>query len=147
MSNPEDILLFAIGNSGRRDDGLGWALADRLVDFPGRIEYRYQLQIEDAELMTAYRTVIFVDAWKHAGDASFFLEPCTPALELNFSTHGLAPEVLLGWCDSMYDHHPEAWLLGIRGESWDLQSGLSETAGENLEVALRALHEQLLVTW
>ena len=60
-----DILLIAIGNSGRRDDGLGWEFADKVSRSCGSLidcEYRYQLQIEDAVMVSRYDTVIFADA-------------------------------------------------------------------------------------
>ena len=55
-------LLFGIGNSGRSDDGLGWEFLDKIkpnfpIDFD--MEYRYQLQIEDAELAKQYQRVMF----------------------------------------------------------------------------------------
>ena len=44
-------IILGIGNNGRQDDGLGWAFLDFLEEQNTTIdlEYRYQLQIEDAE--------------------------------------------------------------------------------------------------
>ncbi|HPW63523.1 MAG TPA: hypothetical protein PLJ13_14595, partial [Cyclobacteriaceae bacterium] len=52
------ILMIGIGNNGRSDDALGWNFVD---EFSNRedlfdIEHRYQLQIEDALLITEYKT-------------------------------------------------------------------------------------------
>src|ERR1022692_4964179 len=61
----KSILLIAVGNSGRGDDGLGWAFADKAKNYASDsldYEYCYQLQIEDAEQISKYDTVIFVDA-------------------------------------------------------------------------------------
>ncbi|RLD75788.1 MAG: Ni/Fe hydrogenase, partial [Bacteroidetes bacterium] len=58
-------IVFGIGNIGRQDDGLGWLFLDHLKEKQFNhldLEYRYQLQIEDAELICNYDTVIFVDA-------------------------------------------------------------------------------------
>ena len=66
--NGEATLLFAIGNDSRGDDGLGWAFAQLVEEtnlFRGRLFYRYQLQVEDAELLTTCRQVIFVDACRY----------------------------------------------------------------------------------
>ena len=57
----QGTLLLAIGNCGREDDGLGWKFADYFQDMnidTVAIEYRYQLQVEDAELISDYATVI-----------------------------------------------------------------------------------------
>ncbi len=129
-------LLIAIGNVGRRDDGLGWAFADALTDFEGDIEYRYQLQVEDAELIRFYDCVWFVDADRGEEAAPFSLQACKPAADFAFSTHALAPEAVLYLCAELYDAEPEAWLLGIKGSEWALQCGLSKPAQANLEAAL-----------
>ncbi len=58
-------LFVGIGNIGRADDGLGWAFIDYLAlksTNSYNLEYRYQLQVEDAELISNYHTVIFVDS-------------------------------------------------------------------------------------
>jgi hydrogenase maturation protease len=142
VSSPKKLLLLAIGNNGRQDDGLGWAFAEALKEFPGQVEFRYQLQIEDAELVASADWVLFVDAWK-GGTTSFFLEPCPSAVDINFSTHGLEPAVLMGWCESLFQRRPEAWLLGIKGTDWELQLGLSDEARSNLEEALKAFRKMM----
>ncbi|PSR08953.1 MAG: Ni/Fe hydrogenase, partial [Bacteroidetes bacterium] len=57
-------LLLGIGNSGRADDGLGWAFAEAFSDQADlfEVELRYQLQIEDALLISTYQRVVIVDA-------------------------------------------------------------------------------------
>jgi Ni,Fe-hydrogenase maturation factor len=71
----KDIIVLGIGNTGRQDDGLGWLFLDRLKEagFEGAMEYRYQLQVEDAELISRYSQVIFVDASKTDLSNGFFL--------------------------------------------------------------------------
>ena len=61
MKNLDKIIIIGVGNSGRQDDGLGWAFLDEIKrKFPGiKIEYKYQLQIEDADLISSYDTVFF----------------------------------------------------------------------------------------
>ena len=58
--NDPATLLIGIGNSGRQDDGLGWAFLDAVCsqpDLKAQCEYRYQLQIEDAELVSRFERV------------------------------------------------------------------------------------------
>jgi Ni,Fe-hydrogenase maturation factor len=66
MKKLDRTIILGIGNNGRQDDGLGWLFLDSLKDLESKLtlEYRYQLQIEDAELISNYKTVIFVDASK-----------------------------------------------------------------------------------
>ncbi len=64
-TDDSNVLVIAIGNCGRNDDGLGWKFADYLRERgTGNmdIEYRYQLQVEDALLVSGYDLVFFVDA-------------------------------------------------------------------------------------
>jgi len=63
------ILIYGFGNPGREDDGLGIELARRLEDWskksglPGiTFDSNYQLNIEDAEVISEKDLVIFADA-------------------------------------------------------------------------------------
>jgi hydrogenase maturation protease len=135
-------LVFAIGNSGRQDDGLGWALGERLAAdtrFTGAVAFRYQLQVEDAELLSAYQRVVFVDASKDKladGVAWFRAEP---AGAVAFSTHALSPGTVLQLAKELYEVDPEAWILAIAGTEWELEIGLSTRASKHLERAWEGL--------
>lgn len=128
-------LLLAIGNASRGDDGLGWAFAEAVEarGFPGTIELRYQLQVEDAELCAGFNQVIFVDAWKTDRPVDFSWEPCLPSAEVSFTTHALSPQAVLFLCERVFDAHPEAWMMLLHGEQWELGQPLSTTAVAALE--------------
>ena len=131
----ERMLVLAIGNASRGDDGLGWAFAEALEAagaFPGEIAMRYQLQIEDAELCAQYDTVIFVDAWKSDGSEAVAFVPCAANSEVSFTTHALTPQAVLFLCHSVFDKYPESWLLMLRGTQWGLGEGLSATGKQAL---------------
>lgn len=134
-------LMVAIGNDGRQDDGLGWAFARAVRArgrFDGEVVFRYQLQVEDAELIKDFKTVLFVDAWKTNEAAPFFCAPCTAEATTSFSTHSLSPQALLHLCLTLYDALPAAYQLGIRGTSWELELELSAAGRNNLDAALQA---------
>ena len=125
------IVVLGIGNSGRQDDGLGWKFLDFLnkEGIPNaKLEYRYQLQIEDAELICHYDTVIFVDAVKDNLKQGFYYKICEPSDKFSFSTHALVPETVLFLSKKIYNHSPKAFVLGIHGYLWDLNIGLSKKA-------------------
>lgn len=148
MKESDDkILIIGIGNSGRTDDGLGWAFIDRIKEnLPGNFscEYKYQLQIEDAELLSHYSVVYFVDAHKKQWKDGFTVIPCYPKAIYNFSTHELAPETVLELTRTIYDKLPEAYIIGISGHSFQLQMGLSNKAKENLGKALNYFDKKIL---
>lgn len=136
-------LIIAIGNSGRSDDGLGWAFADSILDkgeFFGDVVYSYQLQIEDADLISKYDTVIFVDAYSQLLENGACLERVDPLIVHSFSTHALDPAAVVGLCQELYESTPEAWVLKIEGHEWDLNVGLSKHGEKNLVQALECFH-------
>jgi hydrogenase maturation protease len=131
-------LILAIGNTGRQDDGLGWNFAELVETMPGLdmdLEYRYQLQIEDAELIRHYNEVLVVDAYKGDGKQAFLFEPCTPAISFAYSTHALEIPAVLALCKQLYGKTPITYSLAIVGENWDLGIGLSEKGQNNLKAA------------
>jgi hydrogenase maturation protease len=139
-SNPERTLLLAIGNSGRQDDGLGWAFGEALERtglFRGTVRYRYQLQVEDAALVSTFDHVIFVDACREPLANGFDWRPQPPAPVFHFTTHALPPGAVLFLCQSLYEHLPKAHCLLVEGRAWELATGLTPPAREHLDRALR----------
>ena len=142
-----NVLVLGIGNPGRRDDGLGPALVERLAnvssldpDIALTAEARVQLNIEDADLIRGYDLVVFADATTEGGEP-VRIEPLKPSATVAFSTHEMPPAAVLALCEELYDRAPEAWLLLVRGYDWDIGEGLSNEAERNLRGALEALLE------
>jgi hydrogenase maturation protease len=137
--DPGRILLIGIGNCGRGDDGLGWRFADYICesgyDFFD-VEYRYQLQVEDAELVRNYDMVIFVDATIAKNGSGFEMKLCKPATGFYFSSHKQSPETILFLSAHLFDKSPEAYVLSISGCEWDLKTLLHENAEKNLNAAI-----------
>ncbi|MCF8239471.1 MAG: hydrogenase maturation protease [Saprospiraceae bacterium] len=146
ISVDDRTLWIGIGNTGRSDDGLGWAFVDRLTKegIPGQKVCRYQLQIEDADLLRAHDRIIFVDASHEALPDGFVVHWIGPRDEVAFTTHALPPESVLALCRDVYGHNPRAWLLAIEGVNWDLGEGLSSTAIQNLESAVSVFQTTLV---
>ena len=149
MKKSDKIIILGIGNNGRQDDGLGWMFLDFLEEQNSNIdiEYRYQLQIEDADLISNYDTVIFVDATKEETEEGFYLKPCHPSEKYSFSTHALAPETVLYLSHKLYDHNPDASIFAIQGYDWELKMGLSEKGTLNLEKAKKYFKDSVLIKY
>jgi hydrogenase maturation protease len=143
----DKILLIGIGNYGRADDALGWRFADEFSAHSDLfdIEYRYQLQVEDAELITQYKQVIFVDAHHGALPNGFSYYECKATPAENFTTHTLAPENVLWIANELFGYSPTCYVMAIAGTYWELRNGMSEEATENLKAALR-FFKKLYVT-
>lgn len=148
MKTTPRVILFGIGNCGRADDGLGWSFLDQIADqLPENydIEYRYQLQIEDAELATNYDTVLFIDAHKELFKEGYVWAECLPKATESFTTHELDPQSVLYLTKTIYDKKPNSYILGISGEDFRLAMGLSKLATSNLNKALKFFEKKILV--
>jgi hydrogenase maturation protease len=134
----EDTLIIGIGNISRGDDGLGWVFLDILdaQDFTCEKVYRYQLSLEDAEMISRYSQVIFVDASIRDMDNGCRIKRVINEKQDVFFSHHLPPDTVLNICSSYFQKNPKAWLLEIEGYSFDLGDGLSTRAKINLKKAL-----------
>ena len=129
-------LVYGIGNVARRDDGLGWAFIDRLEarqPLPRAVLYRnYQLNLEDAHLISEFARVLFVDATKDPAVSSFSLTCPEPKLDFSFTSHALSVPSIIATTKQCFGYLPEVYLLAIRGYEWELEVGLTELAEQNL---------------
>jgi hydrogenase maturation protease len=136
-------LIYGIGNSARQDDGLGWAFIDCLEPLacPLRADLRrtFQLNLEDACLISGFARVLFVDATRDPTVPSFALSCPEPKLDLSFTSHALSVPSILATTKQCFGRIPTVHLLAIRGYQWDLQMGLSEPAQRNLSDSLAFL--------
>jgi hydrogenase maturation protease len=136
--NQKDTLLIAIGNSARSDDGLGWSFLEQLKKqgtFKGKTSVCYQLQIEDAEMISNYSRVVFVDACEEDISDGFAWEETIALNDFTFTTHALTPSAVLFLANDLYQKYPEAYTLKIKGLDWALKIGMSGVARENLAKA------------
>ena len=136
------LVVLAWGNDSRGDDALGpefLARAQALPDPPGvKTTYvaDFQLQPEHAIDLDAQDLVLFVDACRDAASPCALRE-VAPARSATFSTHGVAPGVVLDAYRLTYARPaPPAFELAIGGEAFDLGAPLSPTAQHGLDAAL-----------
>jgi hydrogenase maturation protease len=133
-------LIIGIGNSGRQDDGLGWAFLDAIESLLLEnidLEYRYQLQVEDAELIARYNSILFVDADMVQHPNGFNFEKLYPKDVNSYTSHELNPETVLHLAKTIYNVNPECYMLSISGITFHLNIGLTEIALLNLDNAIR----------
>ena len=139
------ILLIGIGNSGRGDDGLGWAFADKMVhDENFEVVYRYQLQIEDAELISGYEETWLIDASHQKLEHGFECTEVLPVANYTYTTHALHPSAVINLCHEVFQKQPMVFLLGISGSEFYLGAGLSPVAKNNLKRAMKFFLERKL---
>ncbi|HKZ17257.1 MAG TPA: hydrogenase maturation protease [Geobacteraceae bacterium] len=150
------ILIIGYGNSLRRDDGAGPALArtvkERCGDGDLRVLEAHQLAPELADEIAApdVTAVHFMDA-SVARDANQDQEVPegveirkldSKALTQSFGHH-FDPSTLLAYAEHLYGKHPQAWLISIPCADFDFGEGFSDAARASLASAEEKVLELL----
>jgi len=142
VSDRAPVLVLAVGNPSRGDDAIGPALAARIEEalLPNvEVIVEFQLQVENALDLAGRERVIFVDAGTGTPEP-FELRRVEAATEFLHTSHALSPEAVLATYRRVTgEEPPEAWLLCVRGESFELGEGLSAVAAGRLEQAWGSL--------
>jgi len=136
------IMVIGYGNPGRRDDGLGPALADAMdkLALPGvTTDADYQLTVEDAAAIAPYDCVVFADA-AATGQEPFDFRAVQPSGEAGFSSHSLGPPAVLAMARDLFGSQPKAFVMAVRGYDFDgFDEHLTDGARRNLDAALHFL--------
>ncbi len=146
----DKLLLYGYGNPGRMDDGLGNTFVDemqRWIEQEGieniHTDSNYQLNIEDAEKISAYDRVIFVDASKEDIEHFSFTKVDAGKARVEFTMHAVSPAYVLYLCEDLFHKTPDTYLLHIKGYEWDFRETLTPRAQENKSLAMQFLQQQI----
>lgn len=153
------LVVIGYGNPSRGDDALGPELVQRLQRHLDQhrelsdieVIEDFQLQIEHSLDLVDRDLVLFMDA-SVSCKAPFAFTRLESREDSSYSTHALSPEAVLHvYLTTQATIPPPAYLLAVRGETWDLGHPLSETASKNLELAwdflVRLIQEREPTTW
>jgi hydrogenase maturation protease len=143
------ILIYGIGNPSRQDDALGIAFIEELQEWVNAeklpnifFDSNYQLNIEDAYDVSEKDVIVFVDASVEPID-DFYFRQIFSGDTISFSSHSMNPESVISLCEELYGKKPPAFLLTIKGFSWELDSRMTDKALENLNAAMDFAKELL----
>ena len=140
------ILVYGYGNPGRQDDGLGPVMIEKINEWIEQqgiqhvsTDCNYQLNIEDAERISNFDRVVFVDASIESIN-NFSLSKVEPGKNLvEFTMHAVSPAYVLDLCNKIFNKTPEAYLVHIQGYEFELVEELTPNAKKNLEQAFKFL--------
>ena len=142
MGAVQPILVLAVGNPSRGDDAIGPVLAARLeaLGLPEvEVIVDFQLAPEHALDLAGREKVIFVDAGEGTPEPHE-LRRVEAKSDFTYTSHAMSPEAVLAtYARVTGEPPPEAWVLCVRGESFELGEPLSERAAERIEAACREL--------
>lgn len=135
--NNANSLIYGIGNIGRQDDGLGWQMIDWIEGnniLPNAEKMKhYQLHLEDADLISYKKNVLFIDASKEKGLKTFEIEKIKPNIDFSFTSHDISIAPILATCKMCFNYMPNVYLLKIKGYEWELKEGITQKAKQNLD--------------
>ncbi len=141
------ILIYGYGNPGRKDDGLGIALTEMIKNWiinrhisNVEVDMNYQLNIEDAEKISKYDKVVFVDASQENDLTNFILEDVKPKKDkIEFTMHAVSPGYIAYLSQNLFNTNPDVKVLKIKGYCWKMEEGISDSAMLNMERAFQFL--------
>ena len=131
------LVVFGWGNDARGDDALGVLLLRRIADAFPEVEAieDYQLQIEHALDLEGADVALFIDASRGLTTPFAFYEIAASAAPTP-TTHALSPQAVLDvYAKVRCKTPPPAFVLALRGESFELGEDLSPAGVEALEAA------------
>lgn len=137
------LLIFAYGNPSRGDDALGPLLLERLQALNlAHVETLtdFQLQVEHAYDLQGRERVLFIDA-SVACAAPYAFSRLAAQKDTSYTTHVMSPMAVLHVYRELYGEPPPAYLLQVRGESFELGAALSPAAAANLQAAFDLLQQ------
>jgi hydrogenase maturation protease len=138
------ILLLALGNVSRGDDGvgvaMGRALASRLAPGSAHLEEAVQLLPEHAEQAARSEAVVFLDATVSGPPGEVQAHQVQSRHPRTALLHALTPEEILGLARTAYDRAPQGLMVTIAGKDFSFVERLSPDA----EAALPAAVEKAL---
>lgn len=149
-THKKQILIYGIGNPGRQDDALGVLLADKVQSWIEQNSYQhiqtdqnYQLNIEDADRISEFDVVVFVDA-SVLDISSVLMEEVIPNMKTDFSMHSVEPSFVVGLCQQIFKRTPSCYQLHIKAYSFEFMKPLTKEAEKNLQIAFEELENFIL---
>lgn len=144
-------LIIGYGNPLRGDDGVGWAVVERLEQMehcePLTLIASHQLLPELTDLIREAARVTFVDATVLGEPGTVRITPLTPDVTGSASSHQMSPGVLLAYTQQLYGYCPPAYLVTVTGVQFGYEEKLSPLIQEKLgaicEDVVRVAEEDL----
>ena len=150
---PDAVLVIAWGDPMREDDGVAWQVLEGLRTLrprPGlpalHLRHAHQLSPELAECVSRAAGVVFVDACRDGVPGQVRSAPVGPSAGWNPLAHSLSPQGLLLYAEELFGRAPEAVVVSIAGERFEVGETLSPVVRRAIPRAIRAIVRQAK-TW
>jgi hydrogenase maturation protease len=149
-TGPQSVLLIGYGNPYRQDDRVGHVVAEQAASrcrAQGHGAVRcltaYQLDLDMVEDLASVDRVYFIDAHTPDYSSEVELQPVAPAAPDGFTTHVFSPAHLVHLAGTLYGSAPDAFILSIPGQTFDMGDDLSPGTARAAEEAVKLLLQHL----
>ncbi|WP_420631677.1 hydrogenase maturation protease [Candidatus Leptofilum sp.] len=140
----DETIVVGIGNPLRGDDGIGWAVVDRLLTEPFEgitAVHTHQLLPELIDRFHEAAQIIFVDASMVGKLGNVTVTAVSPATDGTTASHHLHPGVLLALGVKLYGRMPPAHLVTITGHNFGYREELSTLVEQAIRVAISQIKQ------
>jgi hydrogenase maturation protease len=134
--------VVCLGNPLRGDDGVGWAVAARLVgdpDLDADVICCHQLTPELALEVSQAERVVLVDARRGGTPGTVETAAVEPDRRPSSFFHGLTPPALVALAASLSGRVPTVLAVSVAAASFEVGEGLSPVVEAALPVAVAAV--------
>ena len=142
---PAPLVIFCVGNPSRGDDALGPTICGELEKWPevakGEVDLieDFQLQIEHALDLDGRQLALFIDAGTGT-PAPYDFRRIFASTAVAHTSHALSPEAVLQvFQQTEGQAPPPAFVLCVRGESFELGAALTAAATAHAAAAMALL--------
>ncbi len=139
-------LVLGYGNRSRTDDGVGWFVVERLQELALQdveLLTSHQLEVDQAELISRFETVVFVDAAVPQSPLPIARTSVKPQFESHAVAHYLTPGDLLGLALMFFGRAPQAVLFSIRGTDFNFGTTVSPATEHAAHDVVRQIQQLL----
>ena len=139
-------LVVGYGNHSRNDDGVGWFVVERLEELrlpDVDLLAAHQLDIDHAEVISRFDTVVFVDAAIPQSPVPLARAVVKPGFRSHAVAHYVTPGDVLELAMTLFGRAPRAFLFSIRGHDFNFGTTLSAPTESAATEAVRQISELL----
>jgi len=132
------VLVVALGNPLRGDDGVAHEVAALLHGF--QVRHEHQLTPELAAEMQGASTVVFLDA-DPAADAPSLERIEGPSEASAALSHSMTPATIVALAARLYHFQGDAWICRLHARDFSPGTGLSPEAAAQIDEAARLVQQ------
>lgn len=143
---PPTLFIAGIGNTLRRDDGIGPYIAREIAALPlqqADTSFPIDLNVEWLEILSRFEVVILVDAHADGAGEVALNEVDPKSYQTTRASHYLDPGTIALVIGELFSAKTQLYTCSVPGDDFSVGEGLSEAGKANADKAIRILRQWL----